>query len=94
MKSSFQAFAEWLKKNNRRLYQKLTAVCRVDYLWKDFERVLADVDKDFFVNLGDYWLPDSWTDNNSCAEIFTLRIVSEKRTRTFRKISISGSGSE
>ena len=51
MKSSFQAFAEWLKKNNRRLYQKLTAVCRVDYLWKDFERVLADVDKDFTIEV-------------------------------------------
>lgn len=32
VKSSYQAFAEWLNKNNRKLYQKLTAVCRVDYL--------------------------------------------------------------
>lgn len=70
VKSSYQVFAEWLKKNNRRLYQKLTAVCRVDYLWKDFERALADVDRDYFVNLGDYWLPDDWTEDDSYAELF------------------------
>ena len=49
--SSYGAFEAWLKRQNKKLYSKLNGVCRVDYLWRDFEKALADVDRDYFLNL-------------------------------------------
>ena len=68
--SSYGAFESWLKGQNKRLYRKLNDVCRVDYLWRDFERALADVDRNYFLTLGDMWLPDGWTEDDSYAELF------------------------
>ena len=68
--SSYGAFEAWLKRQNKKLYSKLNGVCRVDYLWRDFEKALADVDRDYFLNLGDFWLPDGWTEDDSYAELF------------------------
>lgn len=68
--SSYGAFESWLKGRNKKLYRKLNDVCRVDYLWRDFERALADVDRDYLLTLGDMWLPDGWTEDDGYAELF------------------------
>ena len=70
VRSSYQAFSEWLKKNNLELYYTLSSVCDVDYLWKDFERALAYVNRDYFINMGDIWLPRGWTEDDGYAELF------------------------
>lgn len=68
--SSYKSFSYWLQRQNHRLYNKLNAVCKVDYLWKDFEHALAYVDRDYFLALGDVWLPQGWTDDDGYAELF------------------------
>lgn len=70
VKSSYQDFANWLKKNNWKLYEKLSEVCNVDYLWKDFEKALVDVNRDYFLNKGEVLLPKDWTEDDSYAELF------------------------
>lgn len=70
VRSSYQDFANWLKKNNMGLYGLLSEVCKVDYLWKDFERALPYVNRDYFINMGDAFLPDSWTEDDGYAELF------------------------
>ena len=69
VKSSYQHFANWLKKNNWELYGILSEVCKVDFLWKDFERALPYVNRDYFINMGETILPDSWTEDDSYAEL-------------------------
>lgn len=70
VKSSYQDFANWLKKNNWGLYKKLSEVCKVDYLWKDFERALAYVNRDYFLNMGEVLLPKGWTEDDTYAELY------------------------
>lgn len=70
LKSSYQDFADWLKKNKRELYETLSDVCKVDYLWKDFERALADVNRDYFIGMGEIFLPSHWTEDDGYAELF------------------------
>lgn len=68
--SSYHYFSEWLKRNNRRLYGILCQICKVDYLWKDFEKALAYVNRDYFINMGEVMLPGCWTENDSYAELY------------------------
>ena len=70
VKSSYWDFSLWLKKNNRGLYNTLSDVCRVDYLWKDFERALADVNRDYFFSMGEVMLPKGWTEDDTYAELY------------------------
>jgi hypothetical protein len=69
VKSSYQHFANWLKKNNWELYGILSEVCKVDFLWKDFERALSYVNRDYFINMGETILPDSWTEDDNYADL-------------------------
>lgn len=70
VKSSYWDFSLWLKKNNRSLYNTLSDVCLVDYLWKDFERALADVSRDYFLSMGEVMLPKGWTEDDTYAELY------------------------
>ncbi len=70
VKSSYKDFSEWLKRNNNDLYCTLSSVCRVDYLWKDFEKALGYVNRDYFIDMGDLMLPRSWTEDDGYAELF------------------------
>ena len=69
VKSIYQHFANWLKKNNLELYDILSDVCKVDFLWKDFERALPYVNRDYLINIGDAFLPDSWTEDDNYADL-------------------------
>lgn len=68
--SSYKSFAIWLKRKNRELYDKLKIVCRVGYLWKDFEGALPYVNRDYFLGMGDILLPQGWTEDDGYAELF------------------------
>lgn len=68
--SSYRDFADWLKKNNRDLYGALLRVCQVEFLWKDFEKALAYVSRDYFIQMGELWLPENWTEDDSIAELY------------------------
>lgn len=68
--SSYRSFATWLQRKNRSLYEKLNDVCRVDYLWRDFEGALPYVNRDYFLGMGDILLPHGWTEEDSYAELF------------------------
>jgi len=70
VKSSYGDFSLWLKKNNRNLYETLSNVCQVDYLWKDFEKALADVNRDYFLRMGEIMLPKGWTEDDTYAELY------------------------
>lgn len=70
VKSSYLDFADWLKKNNKDLYGTLSDVCKEDFLWKDFERALAYVNRDYFISMGDIMLPTNWTEDDGYAELF------------------------
>lgn len=68
--SSYKSFSIWLKRKNRDLYDKLNDVCRVGYLWKDFEGALPYVNRDYFLGMGDILLPQGWTEDDGYAELF------------------------
>jgi len=68
--SSYKSFAIWLQQKNRILYEKLNAVCRVESLWRDFEGALPYVDRDYFLTIGELWLPQGWTEDDGYAELF------------------------
>lgn len=70
IRSSYLDFADWLKKNNKVLYGTLSDVCKEDFLWKDFERALAYVNRDYFISMGDIMLPTNWTEDDGYAELF------------------------
>ena len=68
--SSYKSFAMWLQRKNRALYEKLNNVCRVESLWRDFEGALPYVDRAYFLEMGDIWLPEGWTEDDGYAELF------------------------
>ena len=56
--SSYENFREWLRRNDRELFRLYSTVCRYDALWSDFENGLAYVDRDYFINGAELFLPD------------------------------------
>lgn len=87
VRSSYQDFANWLKRNNLVLYEKLSEVCKVDFLWKEFERALPYVNRDYFINMGDAILPDNWTEDDNYAELFYAQdYVREEAENLWRNI--------
>ena len=66
--SSYKSFAMWLQRKNRALYEKLNNVCRVESLWRDFEGALPYVDRAYFLEMGDVWLPEGWTEDDGYAD--------------------------
>lgn len=87
VKSSYKDFSEWLKRNNNDLYYTLSSVCMVDYLWKDFEKALGYVNRDYFIDMGDLMLPRSWTEDDGYAELFYAQdFVREEADALWKKI--------
>ncbi len=56
--SSYGCFRDWLKRNNPELFGVYSTICRYDALWSDFENGLAYVDRDYFINFAESFLPD------------------------------------
>ena len=57
--SSYRCFRNWLEHNNPELFMVYSTVCKYDALWSDFENGLAYVDRDYFINLAELFLPDN-----------------------------------
>lgn len=68
--SSYRSFKIWLQRKNPAMHQMLEDVCKVDFLWRDFESALAYVNRDAFLAVGDVWLPQGWTEDDSYSELF------------------------
>ena len=58
VESGYNSFRDWLKRNDTELYDVYSSVCRYDALWSDFENGLAYVDRDYFINFAEAFLPD------------------------------------
>ena len=67
--SSYKSFKIWLQRKNPALHRKLESVCHADFLWKDFESALAYVNRDYFLSAGELMIPQSWTEDDSVAEL-------------------------
>jgi len=70
VRSSYGDFKAWLQKKNRNLYEQLNDVCKVDFLWRDFEGALPYVNRDIFLGMGEMLLPHGWTEDDGYAELF------------------------
>lgn len=68
--SKYSDFANFLKTHNYSLYDKFTTICNVDFLWTEFERALAYVNRDYFLGIGEVIMPYDWDDNRSYSELF------------------------
>ena len=49
--SKYSDFANFLKIYNRFLYNQFTEICRIDFLWTEFEKALAYVNRDYFLEM-------------------------------------------
>jgi hypothetical protein len=56
--SSYSAFSQWLKQNNPELFVIYSAICNYDALWSDFETSMAYVDRHYFTDVAELFLPD------------------------------------
>lgn len=56
--SGYESFRDWLKRNNYRLFSLYSAVCDYDGLWADFEKGMAYINRDYFIEGGAAALPD------------------------------------
>lgn len=68
--SRYSDFANFLKINNYSLYDKFTTICHVDFLWSEFERALAYVNRDYFLGIGEVMMPYDWAEDKSYSELF------------------------
>lgn len=60
--SGYDSFRDWLKRNNYELFSIYSAVCEYDGLWSDFEKGMAYINRDYFIEAGALGLPDSKKD--------------------------------
>lgn len=58
MASGYNSFRDWLERHNRELFRVYSTVCDYDGLWSDFEKRMAYINRDFFINAGAIALPD------------------------------------
>lgn len=58
VQSGYSHFSDWLKRNNRKLYDIYSSVCHYDGLWSDFENGMAYVDRDYLIGAGEFFLSD------------------------------------
>lgn len=65
--SSYGSMAIWLRTHNYDLYDKLSEICNVDFLWSDFERALAHVNRTYFAG-AELLLPEKVYDDTSVAD--------------------------
>lgn len=72
IKSSYGSFRKWLQTHDYDTYQTYETVCDYDALWSDFETGMAYVSRDFFLESGLAFFPDSKSDPDewSAADIF------------------------
>lgn len=75
--SSYKSFAIWLQRKNRALYEKLNDVCRVESLWRDFEGALPYVDRAYFLEMGDVWLPEGCTEDVGREQAYCNTIITK-----------------
>ena len=62
VKSSYGSFRKWLQTHDYDTYQTYETVCDYDALWSDFETGMAYVSRDFFLETGLAFFPDSKSD--------------------------------
>lgn len=62
VKSSYGSFRKWLQTHDYDTYQTYETVCDYDALWSDFETGMAYVSRDFFLESGLAFFPDSKSD--------------------------------
>ena len=62
VKSSYGSFRKWLQTHDYDTYQTYETVCDYDALWSDFETGMAYVIRDFFLETGLAFFPDSKSD--------------------------------
>ena len=62
IKSSYGSFRKWLQTHDYDTYQTYETVCDYDALWSDFETGMAYVSRDFFLESGLAFFPDSKSD--------------------------------
>jgi hypothetical protein len=60
--SSYSAFSQWLKQNNPKLFAIYSTICNYDALWSDFETSMAYVDRHYFTDVAELFLPDNSKD--------------------------------
>lgn len=56
--SGYNSFRDWLERNNYELFCIYSAVCDYDGLWADFEKGMAYINRDYFIEGGAAALPD------------------------------------
>lgn len=62
VKSSYGSFRKWLQTHDYDTFQTYETVCDYDALWSDFETGMAYVSRDFFLESGLAFFPDSKSD--------------------------------
>lgn len=85
--SSYKCFRDWLKKNNPELYEVYSAICEYDALWSDFENSLAYVNRDYFINFAELFLPDYSKDPNDWQAADILLAGDWARDKAYELIS-------
>lgn len=82
--SGYDSFRDWLQRNNYELFSIYSAVCEYDGLWSDFEKGMAYINRDYFIEAGALGLPDSKKDPDDysmadymLAGDFTMGMVEE-----------------
>ncbi len=68
--SKYSDFANFLKIYNRFLYNQFTEICRIDFLWTEFEKALAYVNRDYFLEMEETIMPHDWDDDRPDSELF------------------------
>lgn len=68
--SKYSDFANFLRIQNRSLYDKFTEMCHVDFLWTEFEKALAYVNRDYFLKMGETIKPYDWDNDRADSELF------------------------
>lgn len=57
VKSSYKDFAKWLRKHDYKVFDTYRKVCSYEALWQDFERSMAYVDRNYFLDSAMLFLP-------------------------------------
>ena len=84
VKRSYNSFCHWLRRHHIELFYRLERLCRVDFLWCEFERALGYVSREEFLLNGVAWLPSNWDpDRDSYAELFYAEDIARNEADSF-----------
>lgn len=87
VESGYNSFRDWLKRYNPELFHIYSTVCRYDALWSDFENGMAYVDRDYFINFAELFLPDYSKDPDDWQMADILMAGDWARDKAFELIS-------